>query len=1096
METLIGEAITRTRCKIRCKFWVPIPDVCDPADETAILKTLPADHPLKVALTGGGTVLLTSKDGMQAFPVRKVNLRSLNIVPASLCDEDLATHGLAIRLPDDLARMVHAYEACHEGVDYKWKPFFNFYANDLGKESGRRLRRLLAARINGISGQVVTDVRCKRGEVMVAAKAAEKLLKTVQKQYPELNITTVEQMDGLRVLLQRFPVMGHKGCRWITLRIVKDRPSMLIYVNAIDWNKLHGGDEDGDLGYIGIPRNSSEVKLVTVAQIAAWPNLVLKNHEPVIDLLLSDWVEKGNAEKVQTVTNFFTKDCIGPQTYMVTCLARAAAFEYSRGLTTAGERREGLGKITRGTFKANAPLAENTFDGRKEAGDALARFLTVVDAFQDAVAGKPFTVEPFLPFLENDEQRGLLAAVIKLAGGSLRSCRSTAYGTIVASGRKISGMVWDNRANQLVPRAGQIIDRLLTMGIQPEDMMDRLEDCAMGIRFIEMPRRDNTWMKGQVDDVTEDMDAELAEETGDEEETPGQLLVPTQVRGIQEILQSVQFDGVSVFTNLTVTKREEGDLLIEARLREAWRRGNQRTWKVEIGLPNPAASTDITPDGHKKVAMDGIEPRLFLPRFIWTGKNIEVQRFDSFLANVLAEAVGKVGARMGSLEAEEVSEELNMQIRRLLNELPTWVEMELPVRMAEFEVVVASTGEMKADWIEKEAALTVLAEHGYDVTTTSKNAPGTIVTKSWKRGIPRYLFAVNPMIPCLDLKRRPEGRERRLALKLFKPVAASVRSIGSKLPAVMQESQTELVCVVGDVLGYNLFVDEEGEEFSHDTGIVLEAGVEALALAQMEFSCASQEEVDDLTGRLLEAGIGIDAIEVERNLNLLGEGLSIDTFRVHVEAKITDLGKVKACIGPFKFVMNPIPHRLYAVNPDGTRTEIHVILPGTTVRKKKALDALLYMLAARAGITEIDPDFDPMALLLEIRVALRQQWTKKKPPTEEQLERLLNGMQPIVAVNPDGKEEMLGFAVVGVLPFYRPVQTGFSQFKVRTGEGGIKVQTHAMLMAGGVGFDIPHRLKEEFADIVSVRRKVKLMQCQEEEVLFDAEEQLEAPADL
>jgi len=98
--------------------------------------------------------------------------------------------------------------------------------------------------------------------------------------------------------------------------------------------------------------------------------------------------------------------------------------------------------------------------------------------------------------------------------------------------------------------------------------------------------------------------------------------------------------------------------------------------------------------------------------------------------------------------------------------------------------------------------------------------------------------------------------------------------------------------------------------------------------------------VDDLAAPAGRGpAVGIDAIEVERNLNLLGEGLSIDTFRVHVEAKITDHGKVKACVGPFKGVMNPIPHCLFALNPDGTRTEIDVILPGTTVRKKKALDA-------------------------------------------------------------------------------------------------------------------------------------------------------------
>lgn len=1074
--------ISQSRCKIRCKFWIPVPNVFDPTNEKAILATLPEGHPLKVALTNGGCVLLESKSGSHLMPVRQVSLRSLNVVPASLCDGETSAHGLAIRLPADLARIVHAWEACQEGVDYKWEPFFSLYLNDLGKESGRRLRRLLAARINGVSGQVVTDARCKRGEVHLAPKAAEKLLPTLKKQYPELEIETVAQMDGLRVVLQRFPVTADKGCRWVTLRIVEDRPHMLLYVNAVDWNKLHGGDEDGDLGYIGIPRGSRNVKLVSVAPVVAWPQFRLVNNQPVLDQLLEDWTEKGSAEKVRTVTNFFTKDCIGPQTYMFGCLARAAAFEYARTIGSAPARTDAMGRIMRGIFKANGPLAENTFDGRKEAGDALARFMTVVETFQDAVAGKTFAAEPFFPFLENDQQRQLLAQAVQLAGGSLRGCRATAYGMIVASGRGIAGMVLDQKSGKQVPRAGQIIDRLLRMGIEPDMMMDRLIECAMGRQFIELPRQATTWSKVSLDPVTEEMDAEPEEDEEEETDVQNRLLVQSEVRGIHEILQSIKRLNIPVFSSIKLVYREQGDVQVEARLREAWAWQNQRTWKVTFLLPDPATA-DLTPDGHKRIVLEGTEDRLFLPRIRWNSTHFsdgieraEVQRFDTFLAHVLAQAVEGLTYRSGSLEPAEVSEELNLQIRRQLNELPRFVAQELPVRMSEFEVIYTTPEKIVEGWVAKEAALTVLAEHGYDVTTTSKSDPGAVVTRSWKRGVPRHLFAVNPLIPCLDLKRRPEGRERRLALELFHPVEPSVQSTGSKLPKLMRKGQTELVCMIGDVPGYNQFVDDEGNEFGHDTGIVLQSAVEKLAVVNLKFTCKTQMEVDELTERLLEAGMGIDAIQVERNLNLQGDGLSLDNFQVLVDAKVTDLGKIKACIGPFKFVMNPIPHRVFALNPDGTRTEIDVILPGTTVRKKKALDALLYMLAVKAGITEIDPDFDPATLLVEIRERLRATWMGKKDPTEEQLHRLLNGMQPILVVNPDGTEERVGYAVVGILPFYRPVQTGFSQFKLRTGEQGIKVQTHAMLMAGEIEFNIPRRLKEEFGNLIETRRQVQQLQ--------------------
>lgn len=1065
------ETLTAARIKIRARFYLPLPDVHDPKDLQGILALLPEDHPVKIALTGGG-VWLAEPQGRAplAIPIRRISLKALGLLPASLCDAESSRRGLVIRLNDDMARLTHAWEAIQEGMPYNWEQLLSQYLVDLGKESGRKLRRLLAARVNGISGQVVTEARCKRGEIHLAAKAAEKLMSTVQKQYPEMNITTVAQMDGLRVLLQRFPVLGKHGCRWVTLRIVNDRPHMLIYVNAVDWNKLHKGDEDGDLGYVGIPRHSSQVVKVPVTRVAAWPQLTFKNQQPVTDELVAGWSEKPNEAKVETVINFFTKDCIGPQTYMMNCLARGAGFEYARTMATAEQRLEALGKLTRGVFSAAEPMAELVFDGRKTEG-ALGKFLGVVDAFQDAVAGRPFTVAPFHDFLENDEQRSLLAGAVTLAGGSLRSCRSTAYGMIIAAGRKIAATTWDDRKKELVSNAGRIIDRLLLLGITPETMLDRLVADAKGIQFIEMPRKDHTWIKDQVENVTEDMDAEPEEETGEEPVT-GRLLVPTQIRGMQQILLSVSENGVPAFSNITLTQQAEGDLVVTATLREVWSRGQQRVWPVEFRLPDPEQGA-ITPDGHRVVRLTGISDRVFLPRFVWTGKDLWLQLFDTFLAHTVAEAVGRV---KGWMDKEEASEELNARIRRLVNALPAHVAAELPVRMAEFEVIVAGTGEMRTDWANREAALNLLVENGYDVTTTSKSAPGTIVSKSWKRGIPRYLFAVNPLIPCLDLKRRPEGREVRLALPLWKPVAPAVVSKGSRLPAAMQAARTELRCVIADVPGYNLFVDENGEEFGHDTGLALPSALEKLACRAWEFTCANEAEVENLTERLLDAGMGIDAIRVERNLNLVGEGLSIDSFRVQVDAKITDYGKVKACVGPFKFVMNPLPHRLFAISHDGSRTEIDVILPGTTVKKKRALDALLYMLAARAGVAEVEPEFEPGTLLAQLRERLAARG-------EDQ-----DGRQPVVVVNPDGSEAELGLAVVGMLPFYRPVQTGFSQFKVREGEGGIKVQTHAMLMAGGVDYDIPTWVKEEFAETVSTRRAVQRLKNRQECVDLDCAE--------
>ncbi len=76
-----------------------------------------------------------------------------------------------------------------------------------------------------------------------------------------------------------------------------------------------------------------------------------------------------------------------------------------------------------------------------------------------------------------------------------------------------------------------------------------------------------------------------------------------------------------------------------------------------------------------------------------------------------------------------------------------------------------------------------------------------------------------------------------------------------------------------------------------------------------------------------------------------------------------------------------------------------------------------------------------------------------------------------------------------MLPFYRPVQTGFSQFSVKTGEQGIKVQTHAMLMAGGVEFNIPEGVKAEFARLVECYHEVKAI-CYEATMSYPVCEEL------
>jgi hypothetical protein len=1045
---IVTDGVEITGARLRAKFHLFVPRIEDHRDEEAILAGLPHGHPVKIAFTGGGSVVLEpAGQPVLVVPVRGIRLRSCPTVSVLVSDDEGPGYGVAIRLPDDLVRLQNAWEAVQNGQSYDLSRFLEQYEVDLGRAAGRGLRRLLSARVDGIQAQVVTDPRIGPDQVGVGSRTAREIQKLLRRREPKVGpkLSQLTDLTGLTVLLQRFPVASHEGARWVTVVELPDRPNTAIYVNAADWNHRHGGDEDGDLGYIAVPHSS---KFVSTTSVPAWPKLVLKNHEPVLDELIAAWTEKTEDEKVETVLNFFTKDCTGPLTYAMHCLVRAAAFGYARLKPTPELRREMLARVMRGVFQANGPLTEAVMDGRKTEG-ALPRFLKVVDALQDAVAGRPFSAEPFLPFLPEEEQL-LLTAAIRASNSSLRSCRSTAYGRLVAAG------------GRLPDTAGRLIDDLLAAGISPRQMLDRLCDDALGIRFLELPLEEGGWEAGQAcrleEADTEEIEADIVRRNR-------VLLVPAGERSITAVLSSIRRAGHPLFQVLKIERREAGDLLVTARLRELWARREQRTWKVQLLLPEPGARR-CGSDGHEQVMLSGSEPRFFRPRFLWTGQNVELQRFDGFLAEVVRDAVEGFSRRKGSFTDGEVTDLLNTLIRRGLNTLSAADPQQDLIRRAEYQVVVPSSGDLRVDWAEREKALTVLTNAGFDVVTTSKNRPGTLVTRSWKRGIPRYLFAANPLVPCLDLKRRVEMREIRLALPLSRPRPMRVKSQGSGLPGLLAQTVTELNVMVGDLIGLNLF-EHEGEEFGHDTLCVTGSAVEKLTIARWEMAAGTVEEREEIIERLMEFGIGIDAIRCEEHVEALGDGMTVRRWTVTTECHITDCGKVKAAVGPFKGVMNLIPHRLFAVNPDGSRTEIDLVLPGTTVRKKKALDALLYMLAAKAGIREIDPDFNSRQLLEEIRDRLGERGLEA------------NGRQTILVLHADGTEEVLGEAMTGVLPFYRPVQTGFSQLKVKTGEQGIKVQTHVMLMAGGVEYDIPNGVKDEFAHLVECRRQVKGICCEQ-----------------
>jgi hypothetical protein len=302
--------------------------------------------------------------------------------------------------------------------------------------------------------------------------------------------------------------------------------------------------------------------------------------------------------------------------------------------------------------------------------------------------------------------------------------------------------------------------------------------------------------------------------------------------------------------------------------------------------------------------------------------------------------------------------------------------------------------------------------------------------------VARFIWSINPFANLLDAKRKVEPREIRKGLEFCNPITPPLKTKGSKVPAALAQVITTLNVAVMDLEGLNVFKGSDGEYFCFDTLLVTKSGVEKLKIKKLIFHADEEEQKNRIVQKLQAEGL---QVEVEELYESDGNGLHHMSFDIVAIGEIEDIGKIKSCVGPIKGVMNVAPFQLF----DADGKEIDIIVPHTTVVKKRALDAVNYMMAANAGLTEIDPDNQP-----ELEVI------KKKITTE------------------DGT--VLGEFISGPLPFFRPVQTGRCTTDIRTGANGIKVQYHTMIMAGGVDYhNTPEWVKQDFAQLIECRAAVK-----------------------
>jgi hypothetical protein len=1006
-------------------------------DELAqILTEIEDGSPVFKMFQGAGNITLQiSEETALDIPYRHIRLNDPHVMIDHVIvgSDTEGVPGISIGLPDDAVRLHSAWVALNEGMPYRWDTFLKQYMGDLEKVASMMLDYVDTTRIDGLQGQVLTDPRLGENQVGLAPKTMAALRRKLMKKHKMLKLAM--DIDGMWVLLERHPVAGPNGARWVQLVTLEDRDPGKIYVNALAWKEKHGGDEDGDGGYVGI---GQKVEIENTDAVGAYPEVVITDGSDTMDQFEAKWQPIDNAADQTKVTmNAMTKHCTGPLTHMFHGVARTAAVRCARLGTTPEEQKLRFTRAYRNVFTINEPLTEAVMDGRKNV-DALPKFEKVVDQLQAAVSGDLFDAPPFFPFIE-ETLHERLSGTFDLVGGTLASVRNTVMGKVIGAG--------DSGRERV---AGKVIDDLDGLGILPSEMIRSLQACGLGekILYVQPPKKNG---KPRM------------------EETLG-LTISGEMKGAAGILECITYDGKPVFEVTKLEKTEYDHIVVTARFHPHWKAGAVHP-VIQLLLP---AIEKAGEDGHRVLNMPGIAARMYQPIFRLVDDVVTKVDVRLWLAEVLMASVEAFAKRMGKkVKAEKLVDHLDRALRSAVRELVHSTEQENLVRRAEFRVQITDSGTIKGNWACYERLLVQLAEMGYDVMTTSKNKPGEIVTKSWKYGLPRFLACVNPFAKYLDGKRRVEIREIRKALQLANPVPMPLKIEGTKVPDVLAPCLTLLNVMFADLDGLNVFRAGDGT-FCFDTLLCSPSAMEKLALAKLKFPPFKEKTAADaLVERLIEDGTPEDRISLIECEAANSEGLRTVAFYVEVEGPIQDVGKIKAAVGPIKGVMNVMPTQLYAINPDGSRTEIDLVVPRDTADRKNAGDARLTQDAIKGGITIVDPTMDLAEHRKIVGDALEAKGYNR------------DGTQTIVAVYADGTEAVVGEAVVGPLPFYRPSQTGESTFDIRTGQGGVKVQLHAMIMAQRVvdgkvvdeiRFNTPEWVHQDFAQVVECRSKVRQLQ--------------------
>lgn len=1009
----------------------------------AALSGVPDFLPLLLALTGGGRIKMEPvevKKGtaiQHAFdlPVPAADWGQLYMEPVV---NEAGVKGLLIRLPGHLACLHAAWTAYRTEQPYSWTRFLIDYQRGLGEGAGDLLARLENSRFDGIQMQSDADPRLapeiqpngkQRYFVGMGPETARWFLAGMRERHPDLEGR--ESLAGAMLLLVRFPTVYRQSGIWVEVVILTDRPEGKIYHDPVVWAELQDGDDDGDLAYLGIGRQ--RVRFQPERALPVYPELVLGANE----VLLAGLVElKGVPSSVETdvlaLRNARLKELTGTITYVMKSLGYTYANRQAEQATDVAGRVAAKIAAFHEAYAVASVLVSGALDMKKEEGakDGVARF---AQAMQAAMTGKLLDIRPFAPFLPAEKHPGIFATLEKMVAAttdssnqpSLRAARESAYGQYVVS------------ANHLTRSGGFIVDRMVGAGVPRERVWDALTEDALGITACPLA---------------------VPKPPKKRKET-----VPIAVRAtalattLPEIFSTLTWEGQPLFAVDGV--RETADctqVTVRFSPRWKWWFDAARPLTMVLSLPRTQALAGSL-HGHTVAWLNRKNPRLYMPIFRWAmGQPVRVD-----LCQYLQEAVMSVLAGMNGQErAQSLRPKIQRSLQEAITRLVPSTAKERLVRRYEARVEVPE--QTPRDFVVEEEIrarlLAALATSGWDILTTSKNHPGTVVTWTGKHGVPSYILAVNPFEGHDMKKRRNEKRELRLALPLATPEAPVVTMVGqAALPEYLGECITNLTVAVGDLTGVNYYQGTNGG-FGYDALICCPSALKKLALRELVIVAKNETDRDALLERLEGEGLTVESVDWTETV--AEDGYTRGRWEIRVAGPIEDGGKIKACVGPLKGVMSVIPVQLYDANGEA----IDLVVPFETLKKKKGVSVWLTLLCQAAGITAVDPGEALESLVARLAVAIGD----------------MDPRTVVHALHTDGTERCypLGLMLTGQLPFFRPEQTTRQTARLKLGRRGIKMQPHAALLARDeegnmLTWDTDEAAREAFQAILVAREELK-----------------------